>query len=264
MRVLKKYIALYFAFFRASLTADLEFRMNFTTKIVTDIFWYAAQIASFEVIFNFTGTIGDWNRADVRVFLGVLFVIDGLYMVIFSSSLDAFSDSVRKGNLDLLLTKPVNSQFMISCQRASPAHVGNVLMAVGWLVWALSQHENVSWWRLLWLLLTIPGGALIFYSLRFFFSAMAVVFARAENISYLWYHIYKLGLRPDTIYVPWLNYLVLSFLPVGLIASVPARLVLGTAQSWLALWVVFVGGLCLFLSNRFWELTLRKYASASS
>ncbi|MGZ3706269.1 MAG: ABC transporter permease, partial [Bdellovibrionota bacterium] len=74
MKRIKKYCGLYWAFFRASLTADLEFRANFAMRIVTDIFWYVAQIMSFELLFNFTDHIGDWNRAEMRVFLGVLFV----------------------------------------------------------------------------------------------------------------------------------------------------------------------------------------------
>lgn len=264
MKILRKYLFLYGAFFRASLTADLEFRANFAIRILTDIFWYIAQIASFELLFNFTDNIGGWNRAEMRVFLGVLFVVDAIFMVIFSSNLDTLSESVRKGNLDLLLTKPVNSQFMISCQRASTAHLGNLLMAFAWLTWALGGYENFSWGRILWLGITVPSGVAIFYSLRFFFSACAVIFTRAENLQYLWYHIYKLGLRPDNIYFPWLKYLVLTAVPVGLIASAPARLVLGTAAPWMALWSFFVAGLCVYLSAAFWKYALSHYTSASS
>jgi ABC-2 type transport system permease protein len=260
----RKYLSLYSAFFRASLTADLEFRVNFATRILTDIFWYLAQVVSFEVLFNFTDNIGGWNRDEMRVFLGILFVIDAVFMVIFSSNLDNLSDSVRKGNLDLLLTKPVNSQFIISCQRASTAHLGNLLLAFVWLGWALSRLEGFAWWRLGWLALAIPSGVLIFYGCRFFFSACAVIFTRAENLQYLWYHLYKLGMRPDTIYFPWLRFVVLTAIPVGLIASVPAQAVLGTADPWLVLWGVAAAGLIVLLSGKFWRYALRHYTSASS
>jgi ABC-2 type transport system permease protein len=255
---------LYAAFFRASVTADLEYRINFATRILTDIFWYLAQIVSFEVIFNHQERIGDWTRAEMRVFLGILFVVDGIYMVIFQANLDAFSESVRKGNLDLLLTKPANSQFIISCQRASTAHIGNVLLALAWLGWSLWNLEGFQWWRLAWLLAVVPCGSLIFYAWRFMFSAMAVVFTRAENLQYVWYHLYKLGMRPDTIYFPWLKWVVLTILPVGLIASAQSRIVLGMAEPWLAAWVVVVAALCVYLSNRMLRKTLTYYSSASS
>lgn len=264
MKKLWKLFTLYTAFFRASLTADLEFRANFVIRIVTDLFWYIAQIASFEVLFLYTDQIGGWTQPQMRVFLGVLFVVDALYMTAFSYNLDTLSESVRKGNLDLLLTKPVSSQFMISCQRVSTAYLGNLALAAGWLVWALLQLEGASLWRLLWLFLMVPSGALIFYAMRFFFSAMSVIFTRAENLQYLWYHLYRLGLRPDTIYYPWLKLVVLTAIPVGLIASVPARLVLGMANFGLAAWAVAAAAILVWLSTKFWTFTLKHYASASS
>lgn len=262
--MLKKYAGLYWAFFRASLTADMEFRANFTTRIVTDIFWYAAQIMAFEVLFAYTDELGGWSRQEMRVFLGVLFVVDAIFMTVFSNNLDFFSDLVRKGNLDLLLTKPVNSQFMISCQRASTAHLGNLLMAIAWLGWSLYHFAGLEPWRLLWLVVAIPSGLMIFYSLRFFFSACALIFTRADSVQYLWYSLYKLGMRPDTIYAPWLKYLVLSAIPVGLIASVPARLVLGSAAPWIAVWMVVASVGSVWLTSVFWKYALRQYASASS
>ena len=259
-----KYLKLYWAFFRASFQADIEFRANFASRIVTDIIWYVAQIVSFEVLFNYTNTLGGWNRDQVRVFLGFLFLMDGLHMMMFSENLDFLSANVRKGGLDLLLTKPVSSQFIISCQRVSTAHLANIVMALVWLYWALSRIPDFHWWRLLWLLITLPGANAIYYTLRFFFAATSVIFVRAENLQYVWYHLYRLGMRPDSIYAPWLKFLVLTILPVGLIASVPTRLLLGMGDNWLALWSIFWGALALYLSHRFWRYTLTFYTSASS
>jgi ABC-2 type transport system permease protein len=265
IRVIKKYAGLYHAFFSASLAADLEFRFNFAVRIVTDIFWYAAQLATFEVLYNFTDSIGSWGRAEMRVFLGLLFVIDAINMIIFSTGLDNISESVRKGSLDLLLTKPVNSQFMISCQRASTANIGNLAMAVGWLIWAVGNLEGFQYARLLWLILMIPAGATIFYVLRFCFAAAAVIFTRAENLQFIWYNFYRMGMRPDNIYYPYfIRWIVITVLPVGLIISVPARMVLGTAGFGLAAYTMVLAVVLLYLSNRFWKFALSRYASASS
>lgn len=259
-----KYLRLYAAFFRASLTADMEFRANFAIKLTTEFFWYIAQITSFAVIFRHTDSIGGWSWPEMRVFLGILFLVDSLYMVTVAASLDTFSDVVRKGSLDLLLAKPVNSQFMLSLQRASTANLITILVTLGWLSWSIWQIENFEAWRLVWLAVAVPSGAIIFYSLRFMFAATAVIFTRVESLNYLWYNFYRLGLRPDTIYVPWLKYILLTAIPVGLIASVPARLILGMASSWMAIWLVVAAAFFLYLSHRFWQATLRHYTSASS
>ncbi len=264
MREFKKYARLLLAFFRASLVADLEFRANFATRIITDCFWYAAQIISFETIFRHTEKIGDWNVGQTRVFLGMLFVVDAFYMIIFSENLDKISERVRKGELDLLLTKPLNSQFMLSCQRINTAIIGNLLLGIAWLIGSLMALPDFNWVRLLWLLILIPAGLLSLYSIRFAFSSTALIFTRSDNLQYLWFQIYRLGMRPDSIYVPWLKFVVLTFLPVAVVASVPARALLNPPDFLLFTWVVLWTFALLYFSHRYWNYCLKFYSSASS
>lgn len=264
LATVKKYFGLYGAFFRASFISDLEYRANFLTRIATDIVWYVSQIFAFEVIYGHTDRIGDWSRDQTRVFLGVLFLIDAVYMVLISDNLDRFSDKVRKGDLDMILAKPVNSQFMVSLQRAATAILGNLVIALGWLTFSLSNLPDFSWERLAWLLILIPSGLIVLYASRFLMASLAVIFTRAENIQFLWYQIYKLGMRPDSIYVPWLKFVLMSFLPVAVVASVPARALLEPPDVWLFLWAPTLAILLLWLSSKYWNFCLRSYSSASS
>lgn len=248
----------------ASFQADLEFRANFISRVVTDIFWYAAQILTFETLYLHTDTIGLWNRDQTRVFLGILFVVDAIYMILFHDNLDHLSWKVRRGDLDLLLAKPVNSQLMISCQRFATALIGNFMIGFGWLLWSISQLEDFSWARLGFLFVLVPCGVTVLYCVRFILSATSVIFTRAEGIQYMWYQLYKLGMRPDSIYVPWLRYLLLSLFPVAVIASVPARSLLDPPDYGLFLYVFGLTALLLWASSRFWKFALSKYTSASS
>lgn len=264
MKTLRKYLGLYAALFRASVIAELEYRMNFVTRIVTDLFWYVAQIVTFEVLYQHTSKIGDWDRSQTRVFLGLLFVIDAIYMVVLHDNLDKFSDRVSKGELDLILAKPVNSQFMVSLQRASPALLGNLVIGSTWLIFSLSQLPGFSFARLIWLLVLIPCGIMVLYSCRFFFTSSALILTRAENLQFLWYQFYKLGMRPDSLYAPWLKVILLTFVPVSLIASVPAHALLDPPNLTLFVWSIVIAVTFLSLSTRVWKWCLKYYASASS
>lgn len=259
-----KYLSLYGALFRTSFIADLEYRVNFLSRIATDIFWYLAQIVTFEVLFMHTPKIGDWNLAQMRVFLGIMFVVDGIYMIILSENLDQMSEKVRKGDLDLLLSKPVNSQFMISLQKASTAMVGNLLIGTSWFVYSLIQLPDFNSLRLLWLIYLIPCGLVALYTMRFFMAATAVIFARSENLQFIWFQLYRLGMRPDSMYVPWLKWFLLTALPVGVIASVPARALLNPPHYGLFVWVLILAVFLIYLSHKFWNFALRFYSSASS
>lgn len=268
---MKRYFFILVAFFKASAVAELEYRLNLVIKVVNDFIWYGAQLALFEVLFTHTKSISGWTIDSTRVFMGVLFASDAIYMLFLSENLDHLTEKVRRGDLDLLLVKPINSQFMLSCQKLSPVYFVNFILSLCWLTWALGSLPNpVAWPRLLFLVVSIPCSVTICYSIRFFFSATSIIFVRAENISYIWYQLFRLGTRPDSIYPSWLRYSVLSLLPVGFIASVPSRVILSTTpfpdfeSLGLILAGVVVASTCLFLTTRYWRYTLKFYASASS
>lgn len=263
-QVLKKYFGLFKAFVRASFIAELEFRLNFAMRIVNDIFWYAAQIFTFEVLYLHTDRIGSWNLEQTRVFLGVLFIVDALFMIFLQENLDRFTDKVRKGDLDLLLTKPINSQFVISFQRVSVSCIGNLLIASSWFIWSVSQLPDFNWWRILWILVLAPCGFTVFYGVRFCIASLSLIFVRADNLQYVWYQFYRLGMRPDSIYMPWLKLILLTVIPVALIASVPARAILDPPEPWIFVWTITAAPLSIWFSNWFWRFCLKRYQSASS
>ncbi len=260
-----RYFQLFIAFFKASLISDMEYRVNMLAKVATDIIWYAAQLAIFEVLFRHARTLSGWNLDSTRTFMGVLFLVDSVWMFLFSENLDRLTSKVRNGDLDFLLVKPINAQFMISLQKLNTAYLGNVALTFGFLLWAAHRLPGgFDFTRLLWLLYAVPWSLLLVYAIRFFFSSLSVIFINAESINYIWYQLYRMGTRPDSIYPPWLRYILLSFIPVGFIASVPTRLMLGTDEPWM---IFALPGLavCLFwLTCKFWQRTIRSYTSASS
>lgn len=265
---LRKYSRLFLVFLKASFIADLEYRANFTMRILTDFLWYFGQIATFKGLFFLSPKLGQWNSEETMVFLGVLFVVDAVYMILFSDNLDQFSERVSRGELDLILAKPVNSQFMVSLQKMNTAIIGNLILASSWLIYSLNQLPQFSWLQILWFCLLLPAGVMTLYSLRFLFAGFTVIFSRAENLQYLFFQIYRLGMRPDSIYSPAMKFLIFTIIPVGVIASIPSRYVIHPESAFesplLLLWALG-WSLCLIkFSNLFWSFCLRKYSSASS
>ena len=278
MKATQRYLYLFWSLFRLSAMADLEYRINFITRIITDIFWYIAQIVVFEVIFTQTNHLAGWSLPEMRVFLGLLFIVDALWMMLFSENLENFSQKIRTGELDLILAKPVNSQFLVSIQRMNSAYLANLAMGIGWLIWSVHHLpqdpvisdvfapalSSYSAWRWVWLIITIPCSILIVYSVRFLFASVAVIFVQADYLTYLWFQFYKLGTRPDSLFPRWLRYLILSAIPVAFIASVPAGIVLGRLPTQWALIGIALTIFILSVSHWFWNFALSRYSSASS
>ncbi len=245
--------------------ADSEYRLNFVIRILGEFAWYTAQLSVFEVLYLHTQVLNGWGIQDVRVFMGTLFLVDSLYMILFLENLDAVSSMVRKGDLDLLLTKPVNSQFMISCRKVAAVHVVNLVLVTGYLVWGISNLKSIPHWNqfVAYGMMVIAGLAIL-YSFRLLFSMASVILIEATNVQFVWYQIYKLAMRPDVIYPKILRLLILTALPVGFIASVPSRMLVEGINFKLASTGLGIAALMILFTSYLWRRALVHYSSASS
>lgn len=261
---ISKYFGLYQAFFKVSLVADLEYRLNFVLLVCAEFIWYSTQLILFEVIYRHTKIIGEWNLDQMRVFIFLVLFVDSIYMILWDTNLSAFTDNVRKGTLDLLLVKPVNSIFMLSSQKISISHVPCLFITGIGLVWSLMQIADFNWFRLLWLLALVPAGLSVIFVGRFALNCSAIIFTRADFLQYVWYSMFRLGLRPDAIYSGFLRFILIFLIPFAMIASVPARVLLEPFQPWMLVWAMVMPIILVACLKKYWAYCLRQYSSASS
>lgn len=245
--------------------AESEYRLNFVVRIVGEVFWYTAQLSVFEVLYTHTNSINGWTIYDVRIFMGSLFLSDVIYMILFQENLDHFSRLVRRGELDLILAKPVNSQFMVSCRKVAVSNFGNLVLVIGYLTWAiLSSPHAMTASQFAFFFVLIACGVLITYSMRLLFGMLVLIIHEASNIQFIWYQIYRLGTRPDILYPSFVRYFIFLAIPVAFIASVPARVLIEGVNLKLFGAGLTVTVFFFALTSWLWTRALRQYASASS
>ena len=62
-----RFIRLWLAFFRNSLTRDMEFKMNFIGNLFIDSIFYGSLFFFFSVIFSYVGELGDFSKEQLVV-----------------------------------------------------------------------------------------------------------------------------------------------------------------------------------------------------
>jgi ABC-2 type transport system permease protein len=260
-----RYFRLWLSFLKTSLMADMEYRLNVVVRVIGEGAWYAAQLSVFEVLYLHANTISGWDVHGMRVFMGCLFLVDVFYMIFFMENMDQLSGLVKRGDLDLYLVKPIESQFMVSCRKVATAYGLNFIFILSYLIWAIVHLPNpVGVWQVFSFVVLIIFGLLSMYSIRFMFGTLSVILHDAGNIQFIWHQLWRLGTRPDPIYPFYLRIFVLTVFPVAFFSSVPSRaLVEGLDLRLLAAAPVMGVGL-LWLSHFFWNQALKKYSSASS
>ena len=263
MRLIR-YLKVYQIQIKNNFVREAVYRTNFLTAVTVDVIWIAVEFSLFSVIYANVDSLAGWTQPQVFFFLGIFFASDALFTVFFQRNFWSFSDLVNKGELDILLTKPVHPLFLALSRSINLTAIFNLFLGLG--IAAKYAHEARFPGGLHWLLVIVWlfFGLVSAILLRFAFSVWVFWTDRSWALSRLYYQFFAFSTKPDTLYPKAIRYLILTALPFALIGSVPARALLYglETQEYFAL-----GGVLLFfilLNSFLWKRGLARYQSASS
>lgn len=232
--------------------------------MLTDVIWIGVEVTLFSVIYANVPVLAGWTRPQVYFFLGIFFASDALFTTFFQRNFWNFSDLVNKGELDILLTKPVHPLFLALTRWINLTALFNIILG---LVIAVRYAApagfpgGIKWILVAFWLLVGMATQLV---LRFAFSIWIFWTERSWALARLYYQFFQFATKPDTLYPRMIRYIILTALPFAFISSVPARALLhGLPLHEYVLVFAVLTGFFIF-DSVFWKLGLKRYQSASS
>src|SRR5262249_20248436 len=72
------YLRVMRTFFRNSLVREMAFRGNFVIEVVTNAFWFAAQLVFFSLIFGSVQQVRGWEREEYFAFMATGMIVSTL------------------------------------------------------------------------------------------------------------------------------------------------------------------------------------------
>lgn len=274
------YLRVLLTFLRNSLIRDMMFPTNFIIESISSIGWVAMNLALYLLIFNYTNYMGAnaegggaWDKYQFFVFLATSLLINNIVQMFFMPNAEEFSELIRTGNLDFALLKPIDTQFLVSLQKADWSAVSNLVLGVGLLGYALPRLDGFtpSLFAFLMYPLYILLGVLIMYSIMIALSATSVWLGRNQSLYDFWFYITNFARYPMEIYNGpiggWLRWSLTYLLPVLVVVNVPARLLAKPFQpeyAYLAVFGIIATAFSLAASRWVFQRALLSYRSASS
>lgn len=262
---MNRYVRLYLYFLRFSFSKAMEFRLDFTFRIVMDIIYYIVNIFFFKVIYLHTPFLAGWKEDEIMIFVGTYILVDAINMTVFSTNLWWLPYYINRGELDYYLIRPVRPLFFLSLREFSATSFVNLLIAAGFLTYSLMNYSGTfSIGDLLLFGLLIINGTLIYFCIQMVTLLPVFWTHSARGFVDLFYTMGLAMERPHRIYRGILRVIFTTILPFGLIASFPVKVFLEGADfmTMLHISVVTIAFACIL--NFFWGLGLRNYSSASS
>jgi ABC-2 type transport system permease protein len=242
----------------------MEFRANFIAKVLQNIGWVIFYLLIIEVIYGQVDAVAGWTKEAMFVLAATVFFMSAVHGALFMSLYEV-PYMVRRGTLDTVLIRPVDSQFWVSLRRFNFDRIGSLVAGIGMLIYVVIKIPVVAsagqWAAYSYMTLC---SLLIFYSLTLFLMTLAIYFVRVENIWVLGETLLETSRFPIQIFGPNFRTLLIVVLPVGLLATVPAeQLLRGVEPAMLLVGTVWAfGGMAV--TRWFWRFSLSRYSSASS
>ena len=265
-----RYVRMWLVLARFSLLREFSFRGNFLLRIFVEILWLGLQLLLYRTLLTKTGTVAGWSKPQYFFFVGVHNTVSGLLEAIFLDACNNFAELVRTGDLDFILLKPMDEQFLVSCRSIDFACVPTVLMGIAIMLTALvagGLTPSVS--EVVLFVLLLGCGCLLAYGFLLLLTSLSVWFMRNQSLLEMWWLFGTLMRYPREIFqgpfatpIGW----IFSFLiPIILVTNVPANVLAKRVLDWkLAGFMVLATVAVLAVSRWFFRSALSRYRSASS
>jgi len=262
---LARYLNIYAALWKNSVTREMSFKTNFLLWILVELLWFALQLCFIGVLYLHTDHIGTWTKWQVVMLIGASHLIQQIFQAFFLVNCTNLSELVRTGKLDFLLLLPVNTRFVVSLRQVDLGGFVNALSALAVMVYAGIRLNLVPTpLQILGFLVLCLAGVLVHYSLMFLLASLSFWTVRAQGIVWGYYNLFQIARMPDEAFSGLFKAFFTFAIPMLLVSNVPVRLLVNKFSAPYLVLLLAMSVVCFVISGAGWRASVRHYTSASS
>jgi ABC-2 type transport system permease protein len=244
---------------------ELQYRVNFFLQLLQSLIQVATGLIVLALVYSHTTSLHGWTEPELLSLLGVQILLGGIVHTFVQPNMQQLMEDIQRGTLDYALTKPEDSQVLVSVRSVRIWQLVEVVSGLVLLVVGIARLQTaVGAGDAVAFLVAILFGASMLYSFWLIITVGAFWVVRMEHVLELFEGIYQTGRWPVGVYPGWLRYGVTFLIPVGFAVTVPAQAVTSRLHGGgLLACAAFAVGL-FALARAIWRLGLRHYSGASA
>ena len=255
---MNKYFKVTLAIVKNNLIREMEYRVNFFVWLFIQILWVSLQIFIVQILFQHTNNILGWTKPEIFLLIGMFRIIRGIFDFFVYANLTYLPEDINSGNLDYTLTKPVSTLYLSSFRKHQYDQIGTFFSGIGFVVYA-GPTVNIIVFGIL-----ILCGFLAFYSLILMVSTLSFFLTKLRAIGSIHDIVNTILRYPVDMLLGNRSGMNLLLLPLTIIATIPAKIVLGKTSPTVLVVEIISVILFFLLAICFWKYALKRYSSASS
>jgi ABC-2 type transport system permease protein len=259
------YLNLFKSYLRVSAMSELQYRANFFIQVFDSLIKLFVGLFGLSLVFSYTDSLGGWSQAELLAVMGVYTLVGGLIRTFIDPNMQRLQEDVQQGTLDYALTKPEDSQLLVSVRETRLWQLTDVALGIGITVFAVWQlREAFAWPQLVAFVFLLGLGMLMIYCVWLMFTASAFWFVRVGDVFDIFEGMYQTGRYPVGIYPGWLQGVLTFLVPIAFAITLPSEAL--TNRLTLPSLALAVGmAIVLFMAARLlWRAATRRYSGASA
>lgn len=233
-------------YFRASVL--LEALSSLVYSVITIVFW--------NIIYDRVHPLPGWTLGQTFAFVALLEFFYALTMSIFIGSGKLWT-AIIAGRIDIYLVRPVDARLLMSLLVIRIENLIRALPGIGLLLFlAITNGARFSTAAMFTALVTAVLGAVCYACLQMAGSFASFWLGRAEVLDELTDSLKEVVQYPHTIFPEWVQWVLMTVLPMAFAASEPARALMVAPQGSLG-----IVGAAILVTSGWWlvqELTWRR------
>jgi ABC-2 type transport system permease protein len=263
-RSIRQYARVYKVLLWLNLLKFMTYRAHLVSSSIAHTIWGSFVIIQMVLLTSKTSHVFGWSRDELLMLAAVYNLIYSFFYMFFARGFNELSLTIHFGRLDGILTKPIDSQFLLTCISVTYTHLIRFVIGFGFL-WYMIGKMQIS---ITPILVFVFMGLMIFsvmiiYSVWMLVMTLTIWFPRLSNLTDLLYEVNQVSKFPQEIYRGASIYLLFILFPLTVIVVTPVKFFLQKALvSDLVVLPCIAFGV-FFASRFFWRFALRFYTSAS-
>lgn len=244
---------------------DTHYRMHFFSTVIVGVVQLVSALVPIWLLFGYTDSVRGWDRSAVVALMGLYQVVTGLLAAFLAPNLSRMTSYISKGELDIVLVRPVSAQFYVTFRWIDLAELGNVMTGIIILGIGLSHSDGRVGPVEAVQAAVLTGSGLVLLGCAW--SALALLafwMQSVEPIAGLFTAALETGKYPTAFFPAGVRAVLIFGFPVAFATTFPTEALTG-GIGWLPVaGGVLLGGVAVAAVRRIWRAGMRTYASASS
>lgn len=252
-------------FLLQAIVRETHYRAHVIATTVVGLFQLVVALVPVFVLYSFTDDINGWSRGDVIALGGIYQATIAILWFGIEPNMERLSDSIREGDLDLILIRPVSALFYVVLRWIKPAEIFMILSGLGVTILGLSLGNatpGVS--GVVQATLLVMCGVILLSCAWTAVVMTAFWFTSTSPVSMVVGNILQAGKYPLSFYPTAIRLFLAFIFPVGFASTFPADALVGRGDWQIVLYGVAMSVAALILLRMWWRFAVRFYSSASS